>query len=486
MSMTDQANLRTTTKPIRIGLSGRLLILTIGFVMLAEVLIYVPSIANFRRNWLNDKLAAAQVAAIVAEAAPAATLPPGLTQRLLAGIEAQGVATRVDGKRLLISATDMPPEVSGMYDLRNPTAWALIMDAFKQLASRDTRPILVLTSSMGDDDLVEVLLDVAPLKAAMWQFSRNILLLSLVISGITAGLVYLSLQWLIVRPVRRVAENIMAFEGAPEDVGKRMQPDGRNDEIGAAQRAIARMQAKLAQDLRQKKHLAALGLAVSKINHDLRNMLASAQLLSDRLSELPDPNVQRFAPKLIATLDRAINFCQSTLAYGAASEQLPNRNVQALKPMIDDIADALGLDAVGLEAVGPEDNPVQFICNVDPALTIDADAEQLSRALLNLGRNAVQALSQEGADRNPKLSISAQRTATATWISISDNGPGLPRAARERLFDAFQGSTRTGGTGLGLAIAAELIHLHGGTIELEEQPTGATFKIMIPDSAHQS
>lgn len=314
-----------SARPIRIGLSGRLLILTIAFVMLAEVLIYVPSVANFRRTWLNDRLAAAQVAATVAEAAPSDMLPPGLAHRLLDGIGAQAIAYQMGSRRILLGNVDMPPDVSASYDLRGSSAWRLILDAFGQLASPDPRPIRVIGASMGAGDFIEVVLDVAPLRAAMWQFSRNILILSLIISGITAGLVYLALQWLIVRPVRRMAENVMAFEENPEDESRRIVPDGRHDEIGAAQRAIARMQATLAQQLRQQKHLAALGLAVSKINHDLRNMLASAQLISDRLNALPDPNVQRFAPKLIAAIDRAIGFCEATLTYGAASEPPPRR-----------------------------------------------------------------------------------------------------------------------------------------------------------------
>lgn len=452
-----------SARPIRIGLSGRLLILTIAFVMLAEVLIYVPSVANFRRTWLNDRLAAAQVAATVAEAAPSDMLPPGLAHRLLDGIGAQAIAYQMGSRRILLGNVDMPPDVSASYDLRGSSAWRLILDAFGQLASPDPRPIRVIGASMGAGDFIEVVLDVAPLRAAMWQFSRNILILSLIISGITAGLVYLALQWLIVRPVRRMAENVMAFEENPEDESRRIVPDGRHDEIGAAQRAIARMQATLAQQLRQQKHLAALGLAVSKINHDLRNMLASAQLISDRLNALPDPNVQRFAPKLIAAIDRAIGFCEATLTYGAASEPPPRRRRLPLAPLVADVADLLGL--------GP-DSPVHLAMDVPAGLTVDADPDQLTRVLVNLGRNAVQALEQHGAwdGRPPCLHIAAWREGAATILRVADNGPGLPEAARRHLFDAFQGSTRPGGTGLGLAIAAELMRLHGGTIALEDVP----------------
>ncbi len=91
------------------------------------------------------------------------------------------------------------------------------------------------------------------------------------------------------------------------------------------------MQDTLVRELTQKKHLAALGLAVAKINHDLRNMLASAQLLSDRLANVTDPLAQRLAPKLVATLDRAIRFCQATLTYGRATDEAPKPRLVELR-----------------------------------------------------------------------------------------------------------------------------------------------------------
>ena len=120
-------------------------------------------------------------------------------------------------------------------------------------------------------------------------------------------------------------------------------PSGRNDEIGVAERELGAMQRDLAGMLQQKSHLAALGLAVSKINHDLRNLLASAQLFSDRLLRVADPNVQRFAPKLMASLERAIAFCQSTLSYGQVREPAPERRAVPVEPLIEDVRDTLGL-----------------------------------------------------------------------------------------------------------------------------------------------
>jgi signal transduction histidine kinase len=458
----------------RFGLSGRLLLLTVVFVMLAEVLIYVPSVANFRRNWLNDRLAAAQIAALVLDAAPDERLSEDLETRLLAGVGAQAVAVRGGGRRRLLSTDVMPESVAKTVDLRTDTWKELIADALEALFRPAREPIRVIGGGMGHDvEFVEIVLDQRPLRAAMLDFSRNILLLSLIISGITASLVYLALQWVIVRPVRRLSGNIAAFADNPEDASRVIRPTERADEIGVAEQALARMEATLADELRQKRRLAELGLAVSKINHELRNMLTTAQLLTDRLERVSDERVQRVAPRLVATLGRAIAFCEATLAYGRATERLPQRKLQPLSPLVDELSDLAGM------APGAG---IAIENRVPAGLMVDADADQLTRILVNLVRNAVQALSQAGTtEASPRIVITAVREGREAVIRVEDNGPGIPERAKANLFAAFQGSARSGGTGLGLAIAAELARLHGGTLGLEESPTGARFRIAIPD-----
>jgi signal transduction histidine kinase len=465
----------------RFGLPSRLLLLTILFVMLAEVLIYVPSVANFRRSWLNDKLAAAQVAALVVEGAARSDgeenmLPDGLEKRLLDGIGVEAIAVRVGGARRLLSRDGMPPEVARTVDMREANWATLISDAMAVLVNPVSRPVRVIDSGMGGSEFVEIIIDERPLRAAMLNFSVNILLLSLVISGLTAGLVYLALHRLIVRPVRRFAANVMSFEENPEDPERIIRPSGRSDEIGEAEEALSRMQDTLAGQLRQKQHLAALGLAVAKVSHDLRNMLASAQLLSDRLAETADPMVQRFAPKLIATLDRAIAFLQSTLAYGRASETAPMRRPTDLRLLAEDSAGIAGAGEAQVAAL---------VNAVPPDLTVHVDPDQMARVLSNLIRNAVQALEQAGT-KSPRVTVAAARLISDVVIDVIDNGPGVPPKAREHLFEAFRGGARAGGTGLGLAIAAELVRLHGGRIELLPSSQGASFRITLPETPPQA
>ena len=143
------------------------------------------------------------------------------------------------------------------------------------------------------------------------------------------------------------------------------------------------MQKELSGLLAQKNRLAQLGLAVSKINHDLRNMLANAQLISDRLVDLPDPTVQRFVPKLIASLDRAISFCNSSLQFGGATEAAPRRELLLLKPLVEEVADSQGL---------PREGEIALVADMDDGLRIDADRDHLFRVLSNLVRNAMQAI----------------------------------------------------------------------------------------------
>jgi signal transduction histidine kinase len=458
----------------RLGLSAKLLLLTVLFVMVAEILIYLPSVANFRRNWLNDRLAAAQVAVLVLEGAPGEGLPEGSETRLLTGVGARAIAARVGGARRLLSLDSMPLEVARTVDLRDMGWLSAIGEALVVLGSPPhDKPIRVIGQAMGEADFVELVLDEAPLRRAMLTFSVNILLLSLLISGLTALLVYIALNWMIVGPIRQLAANVMEFEADPENPRRIIEPSQRADEIGEAERALARMQGTLAGELRTKKHLAELGLAVSKINHDLRNMLAAAQLMSDRLVDTRDAKIRRFAPRLIATLGRAIDFCQATLVYGRAAEATPVLRDVALRQLVADQAELLGL---------PEDKIVGFANEVPAELSVPCDPDQMARVLLNLMRNSVQALTLAGAEGGgqPTLVVKAQRGEHEIALRVADNGPGVPARARENLFQAFRGSVNPGGTGLGLAIAAELVRLHGGMIALEPSTVGAVFKVTLP------
>jgi hypothetical protein len=342
--MSDDQTVRAEpVRAPRLGLSGKLLVFTILFVMIAEVLIYVPSIALYRLMWLNDRLASAYTAALVLDAAPNGMVPDSLAKQILDSIGARAVAMKMGTQRRLLAVEDAPPPIADDFDMRHVYAFDSIVDAFKMMLNTKKGVMRVVGPAPMGGDYIEIIVDEPPLRNAMLRYSVDLLLISLLISGITAALVYLTLHYLFVRPMRQVTANMTAFRADPEDPDRIIVPSGRIDEIGTAERELAAMQTELASMLQQKSRLAALGLAVSKINHDLRNLLGSAQLFSDRLVTLPDPNVQRFAPKLVHALERAIAYCQSTLSYGRLQEPPPDRKPLLLEPLVEEVHETLGL-----------------------------------------------------------------------------------------------------------------------------------------------
>jgi len=454
--------------PRRLGLSGKLLLLTIPLVMIAEVLIYVPSMANFWMNRLNARLASANTAALVLDAAPSGMVPETLARQILDSIGARAVAIKLGQQRRLLASTGLPQAIDHDVDMRSLTAWTSTVTSFEMMFESGNQTIRIIGPPPGGGQFIEVVVDEAPLRNAMYLFSRNLLLVSLAIAILTAALVYLALHFLFVRPMRRLTESLVSFHENPESSARIIVPSNRSDEIGVAERELSDMQRDLVSMLHQKSRLAALGLAVSKINHDLRNLLASSQLLSDQLASVPDPRVQRFAPKLMRSLERAIAFCQSTLSYGRAQEAAPDRRMILIEPVVAEVRESAGLAT---------DTSVTWISAIERGLAIDADPDQLFRVLLNLVRNAEQALEGQPATQ---IRITGRREGTVAIIEVSDTGPGIPPASRENLFKAFQ-TGRPGGSGLGLAIAAELVGAHGGEIHLVEGTIGATFRITVPD-----
>jgi signal transduction histidine kinase len=454
------------------GLSAKLLLLTILFVMLAEVLVFVPSVSNFRRQWLMERMAAAQIAALAAEAAPGGQLPSTLRNELLEQAKVKAIAVKRADSRILIIEMDMAADIDASYDLRHASWLTLIADALMVYVAPDDRIIRVVGEPGFDEgEFIEVVMGEAPLKAAMIRYGLDILGLSILISIITAALVYLSLDALLVKPMTKLTWNIVRFSERPEDPSRIINPSSRRDEIGTAERELSSMQRELAETLSQKTRLAALGLAVSKISHDLRNMLSSAQLLSDRLITVKDPTVQRLVPKLIASLDRAIRLCARTLDFGQAQETAPRRQRFELAPLVTEVGDSLGL---------PRPKLIGWSVDIEEALEVDADRDQLFRVLSNLCRNAVQALESQD-EAAGEIVVAARREGSVTVIEIADTGPGVPERARAHLFKAFQSVARKGGTGLGLAIAAELVQAHGGNLTLLDTEGGAIFRVTIPD-----
>ena len=449
------------------GLSARLLILTMFFVMISEVLIYVPSIARFRLNFLENRIADAHLASLALKATPDNVLSKPLELELLSNAMVRGIGLKRREARIMVLMEDLPPPIDASYDLRGATALPLIADAFATLAEGDRTLRIVGGFPDQSEGSLEVIVDERQLHSAMVDYSTNIMKLSLVISLLTAGLVFLSLRLLMVLPMRRLTASMVAFRKAPENAQSMIADSTRSDEIGTAQRELRHMQDGLRASLTQRAHLAALGVAVSKINHDLRNILATAQLVSDGLGEVEDPTVRRVAPRLMQSIDRAIELCSQTLSFGRADEAAPNPTSFVLRDLVDDVAAFAGL---------PSDGRIVWRNEVGGDLVLQADREQIFRVFMNLARNAIQAMTEGG-----EIAVTANWGGAGVIVEFSDNGPGLPEKAREHLFEPFTGSARTGGTGLGLAIAKELVVAHGGELMLlRSDAHGTVFRIDLP------
>jgi Signal transduction histidine kinase len=453
-------------------LSGRFLMLTAAFVMLAEVLILVPSVARFREDYLLLRLEKAQIASLALLAADD-MIAPDLEAELLANAGVYNVVLRRDEVRQLVLSSPIPVPVEQTYDLRFAGPLGLIRDTFMDVLDKQGVIRVIGEPVESGGQQIEVALERGPMRKAMLEHGARVLVFSALISMVTALLLFLAVRRLLVVPIRRVVTHMTAYAEAPEDARRVIAPTAGIRELREAEEALQMMQTQLIGALRQKERLAQLGGAVAKISHDLRNILTTAQLFADRLSASDDPAVARAAPKLVGSIRRAVSLCESTLTFGRAEEPPPQIARVPLRRLMEEVAEAESLVA---------DASVGCLIDVAPNMVIRADGEQLYRVLGNLVRNARQAL--ETAGRPGTIELSAGEGEEEWWIKVGDTGPGLPPKAREHLFTAFQGGARKGGSGLGLAISAELVRGHGGRLDLlRSDSDGTEFIIRLPKGA---
>jgi signal transduction histidine kinase len=454
------------------SLPGKLLGLSIAFVFIAEILIFFPSAANFRTEWMRDRADAAYLAALAADAAAEqdVMLSDEAIRALLAGADAVSIARISDGanERVLGGFIDGAELITA--DLESETLPERIVAAAGTLLAPPGRFLRILArprAAGGEADRISVILPEAGLRAELLEYSRNIFWLSLFIALVTGGLLYLVLLVIFVRPMRRLALAMTAFKDDPADPARSVVPSGRADEIGEAEAALAAMQAEVRTAFAQRERLAALGGAVARINHDLRNVLASAQLISDRLSMSEDERVAAMGARLLRAVDRGVRLCQDTLDYGRSAEHAPDLKAVALRDALDDAAG----DAFAGAGAADWTNAI------DPDLAVSADPDHLHRIFVNLIRNAVQAM--EG-QADAALSVEAELDGDGLRIGLSDTGPGVPERIAETLFEPFGRTGSKSGTGLGLSIARELARAMGGDVRLAEtRAQGSVFEVRL-------
>jgi signal transduction histidine kinase len=456
------------------GLSTKLIATIVVVILAVEVVIYLPSAANFRSGWLEDRLRVGLVAARVLDAAPdIMDLPQSLTDRLLMSAGATAIVYRRAGQSQLIELKDVPmPREAITVDLREGGPMGHLAGTLETLVFGGDRTLRIVGAGDSDESLVEVLMPEAPLRRDLLFYSRNIFILSLIVAVMTAAALYIIVRNILIAPIRRMTGHIVGFREAPENATLIVPPSPRRDEIGILERELAAMERDIFTMLRQRRHLADLGMAVTKINHDLRNTLTSAQMLSDQVANVDDPQVQRLAPRLVHSIDRAIGFAQQVIDYGRQSSTPPRPVPVDLRLLVEEATQ---------EALLVGHPHIRLDNEVPDGITLRVDPDQLARVLVNLLKNAREALETENpAVAAPRVRISHTARGGEQLISIVDNGPGLPPRARDNLFVAFEGSARAGGTGLGLAIARELTEAHGGSLVYTPLDPGSQFDIVLP------
>ncbi|MEO7027001.1 MAG: HAMP domain-containing sensor histidine kinase [Caulobacteraceae bacterium] len=458
------------------GLSARLLVLTVLIALLANLLILPPNLAGFEERWLLDRLRAAELATLVRETAPGGVVTARVSRKLLASAGVVSVALQVGGERRLILQAPRLKRTPYLVDLRqaSPMSW---LAPFETLAGGGDRMVRVMARpSLRPAEFVEVVAPDAPLKRELLAQLARLLEIAVFTSLIAGAVVYLALNFVLVRPMQRITRSMERFRADPEDPRAHIAPSRRRDEIGRAEAELERMQADLRAALTSRARLAALGEAVARINHDLRNMLTSAQLASERLAASGDPRVAKALPRLERALDRAAALTTNVLAFGSSAEPPPDKRPIGARAAVEAAAEDAGLTAEG----------ERLETGIDPAAEIIADPEQLHRILVNLLRNAREAIESDaaasrGPGRQGRVLATLRQEAGIDSLRLADNGPGLSERARGNLFQPFAGSTRRGGAGLGLAIARELAQGHGGDLVLVESgPSGTVFNLRLP------
>ena len=477
--MADAPSPQTLEKPVRRrffwpgGLSARLLILTVLFVSLGGALVLPPALAAYEEQWLLDRIRAAELASLTADLAPNQVVSRQVREQILSGAGVTNIAIQTDGMRRLVLAGGRMPKAPYVVDLRDQAPGSWLSAPFQTLMGGEGRSVRVLAEPrFRKADFVEIVAPDAELKRALTSYLWRLLLVLAFVSSMAGVLVYLSLNFFLVRPMQRITRAVEHFRTDPEDPDAHITPSGRRDEIGRAEIALDQMQADLRAALRERGRLAALGEAVAKINHDLRNMLTSAQIASERLAALKDPKVSQALPRLTRALDRAVKLASGVLAYGRTEEAAPDARPMPLAPALEAAAEEARLGGEG----------VRLQTEVGRGDQVLADPDQLHRIMVNLLRNAREAIEQQQGRWEPGLvTVSQTREPNAVVLRFADNGPGLSARARERLFQPFAGSTREGGAGLGLAIARELAQGHGGDLALAETgDKGTVFELRLP------
>ena len=454
----------------------RLFVLTICLVMVTGLVVFAQAMVTLCIHWADDRLTTARIAARFA--ASTIIISQNMQKELLDRTGAYAIILDDGASRRLVAVRGLPAHIDLVFDHREPEPALVTMGKiFRTLTGERENIRIIGNAGLDRETTVEVVLPARTLRRELISHGVWLLPGAVSVAFSVALLLCVTAHFGVLRPLRRLARSIRAFGLDPANADTIIRLSGKTDEFGTFEAELQAMQTAVHRALREQNQLANLGMAASKINHDMRNILGSARLFSESLGNVRDERTRVMVHKIIAALDRALAYSHSVLSYGTSQEAEPKRRILLLGSLVSDVQLFLGLDGGG---------DIQFRNNVESHLVVDADPEQLFRILSNLCRNSVHAMQGIGDNAERLIEISAEQSIAQTKIFVRDTGPGIPDDKRASLFQPFQRSTRTGGSGLGLAITAELVKAHHGTIGVLNGTTpGTTFEICLPFSQNQ-
>jgi signal transduction histidine kinase len=445
------------------SLSGRVLWLTVAVILAIELMVLLPGLGRLRDNWMWERITHAQLL-VYAIAQTGTQVPPDVRDHMLDYAGVSSISYQAPGQPVLVLQATQPParpqdviEIAGE-SIAFSTWHALQRVAGLGEATMDIRA----PSPLEPGALVEVVADAGPLTQELRSDTAHVFTLTVIVALVTGLLVFAVLDRLLVRPMRVITTSIINFREDPEQdeasdlAWLAARPE---DDISTAARELKVMQEEMRAALWRNARLAAVGTAVAKISHDLRNILSTALLVADRLQSVDDPTVQRATRTFIPAVERAAQLVTRTVDFAREGPPPITRTAVELSDLTEE----------AISVVRPLNPDVRFINEVPGDLVLPLDRAQIYRVLVNLMKNAAEA----GAKT---IRLTTDREGAVTQLRVSDDGPGLPLRVQDNLFKPFTSSGRYGGTGLGLAIARDLIRAHGGDLVLQETgPRGTIF-----------
>jgi signal transduction histidine kinase len=218
----------------------------------------------------------------------------------------------------------------------------------------------------------------------------------------------------------------------------------------------------------RKEKITLIGEMANSMIHDFRSPFTTIRLVTESVAmRHADPKTQEYAATILRQVDRLSGMMEEVMEFARGETRLRIRPV----PLAEVFKQLQENNAASLEQAG-----VRLRCK-PTKLELPLDPNRFQRVLQNLVTNAQEALTERP---HARISISTRRLHKHCLITITDNGPGIPKEIRSTLFEPFVSHGKTGGTGLGLALARAVVDAHHGSITCRSTRAGTTFSIQLP------